>query len=215
MKSKANIIRRPFKYRYYNAVLFLIGINLLVYLALQVLNTQRIILYFSMNPLLVIHQGWIWQFATYMFIHDPNSITHLLFNMFALFIFGNQVERQMGSKEFLLYYLLTGILAGLFSFILYYMTGNLWIFLMGASGAVFAVQLAYASFFPRSVIYIWGILPLKAPIMVLGFAALEIIFLLTGSRGNVAHMTHLAGFALGWLYFVTRFGINPWKAMRG
>ena len=86
--------------------------------------------------------------------------------------------------------------------------------LMGASGAIFAIQLAYAAFFPRSIIYIWGILPIRAPILVLGFASLEVIFLLTGSRGNVAHMTHLAGFGFGWLYFIVRLGINPWRAMR-
>ena len=85
---------------------------------------------------------------------------------------------------------------------------------MGASGAVFAVQLAFASFFPRSIIYIWGILPLRAPVMVLCFTSLELFFILTGSRGNVAHITHLEGFAFGWLYFLIRFGINPWRALR-
>jgi len=121
---------------------------------------------------------------------------------------------HMGSLEFLLYYLVTGTLAGVFSFFVYILTGNALVFLMGASGAVFAVQLAYAAFFPRSIIYLWGILPLRAPVLVLGFASLEVFFLLTGSRGNVAHITHLAGFAFGWLYFVFRFGISPWRAMR-
>ena len=209
-----NIIKKPFRYRHDNVVFILIGLNLLVYLAELFLKHLPVLAGLSMVPVLVIGRGWIWQFVTYMFVHDPRSIGHLLFNMFALFIFGTQVERQMGSREFLLYYLLTGFLAGFFSFIVYVFTGNIWVTLMGASGAVFAVQLAFASFFPHSVIFLWGIIPLKAPVMVLGFTALELVFMLTGSRGNVAHTTHLAGFAFGWIYFIVRFGINPWRAMR-
>jgi len=211
----ANIIRRPFRYRNDNVVLVLIGLNILVYLAELFLKNLPVAQLLSMMPVLVLGRGWIWQFVTYMFVHDPRSITHILFNMLALFIFGQQVERQMGSREFLLFYFLTGILAGFFSFIFYLFTGNLMVMLMGASGAVFAVQLAFAVFFPRSVIYLWGLLPLKAPVMVLGFTALEVVFMITGMGGNVAHATHLVGFAFGWLYFLVRFGINPWRAMRG
>jgi len=209
-----NIIRRPFRYRNSNVVLYLIGLNILVYLAEILLRNLSIISLFSMVPGIVLSWGWIWQFVTYMFVHDPGSITHLLFNMLALFIFGRHVERHMGSLEFLVYYLLTGILAGVFSFAAFILTGNYWIFLMGASGAIFAVQLAYATFFPDSIIYIWGILPLKAPVMVLAFTALEVFSMITGFGGNVAHATHLAGFGFGWLYFIIRFGINPWRAMR-
>ena len=209
-----NIIKRPFRYRNSNVVLYLIGINILVYLAEILLRNLPIITNFSMVPILVLARGWVWQFVTYMFVHDPNSITHVLFNMLALFLFGRQVERYMGSLEFLLYYFLTGILAGVFSFVVFVLTGNYVIFLMGASGAIFAVQLAFAAFFPDSIVYLWGILPLKAPVMVLGFTALEVFSLFTGLNGNVAHATHLAGFAFGWLYFIVRFGINPWRAMR-
>ena len=209
-----NIIRRPFRYRNDNVVFYLIGINILVYLAQRLLLGLPVIGYLSMIPVYVIRRGWIWQFVTYMFVHDPSSISHILFNMFALFVFGRHVEERMGSMEFLLYYLLTGALAGFFSFLAFLFTGNAFTSLMGASGAVFAVQLAYASFFPNSIIYLWGILPLRAPVLVLGFTALELVFMITGSRGNVAHMTHLAGFAFGWIYFMARFGINPWRAMR-
>ena len=209
-----NIIRRPFRYSYNNVVFVLIGLNVLVYVAMFLFNDLNLIPRLSMIPLVVIRRGWIWQFVTYMFVHDPRSISHLLFNMLALFIFGRQVEWKMGSREFLLYYLATGALAGIFSFAVYVFTGLVWVSLMGASGAVFAVQLAFAAFFPRSVVYLWGILPLKAPVMVLGFTALEVFFLMTGRGGNVAHTTHLAGFAFGWIYFMIRFGLNPWKEMR-
>jgi len=209
-----NILRRPFRYRNDNVVFILIGINILVYIAELFLNNSQLITRLSMIPLVVVQRYWIWQFVTYMFVHDPSSISHLLFNMFALFMFGRQVEWKMGSMEFLLYYLLTGILAGVFSFFVYLLTGNMLVFLMGASGAIFAVQLAFAAFFPDSMIYLWGILPLRAPVMVLGFTAIEVFLMFTGLGGNVAHATHLAGFGFGWLYFIVRFGINPWRAMR-
>jgi membrane associated rhomboid family serine protease len=166
----------------------------------------------SMIPVMV-KSGWVWTFITYMFMHG--GFSHILFNMLGLFIFGIHVERQMGSKEFLLYYFITGILAGIFSFVIYYFTDNSRIALMGASGALFAVELAYAVFFPDSIIYIWGILPLRAPVMVLGFTALELIFSVTGRNTGVAHLTHLAGFATGWLYFLIRFGVNPWRRLTG
>jgi len=166
----------------------------------------------SMVPALVMH-GWVWSFVTYMFMHG--GFSHIFFNMLGLFIFGIQVERQMGSKEFLLYYFVTGILAGVFSFLVYYLTGNYVVYLMGASGALFAVELAFAIFFPDSILYIWGILPLRAPVMVLGFTALELFFSITGRNSGVAHLTHLAGFAIGWLYFQIRFGVNPWRRLTG
>jgi membrane associated rhomboid family serine protease len=166
----------------------------------------------AMMPLSVLH-GWVWTFVTYMFMHA--DMRHILFNMFGLFIFGLHVERQMGSREFLLYYFVTGILAGVASFIVYCMTGSYIVFLVGASGALFAVELAFAVYNPRAVIYFWGIIPMRAPIMVLGFTALELFFALSGGRGNVAHLTHLAGFAFGWLYFIVRFGISPWRRLFG
>jgi membrane associated rhomboid family serine protease len=210
-----NVIRKPFRYENYNLVYWLIGINILVFAATQFLGPNvryQMTLRLSMIPLAVMN-GWVWTFITYMFMHA--NFSHIFFNMFGLFIFGLEVERHMGSKEFMLYYILTGALAGIFSFAMYYFTGNFVVALMGASGALYAVQLAYAVFFPNAIIYIWGILPLRAPVMVLGFTALSLFFIVTGGGGNVAHLTHLAGFGFGWLYFVIRFGVSPWKRLTG
>jgi len=220
------LIKQPFRYQYSGVVFWLIGINVLVYAAMilfgrniqVVLQTDRIRYLMSLSNALAmipiaVMQGWVWSFVTYMFMHG--SFQHILFNMFGLFIFGVHVERQMGSKEFLLYYLATGIMAGIFSFCAYYVTGNHVVALVGASGALYAVQLAYAVFFPDSVIYIWGILPLRAPVMVLGFTAISLFFVFSGRGGNVAHLTHLAGFGFGWLYFLVRFGVNPWRRLTG
>jgi membrane associated rhomboid family serine protease len=202
-------LRKPFRYSFNNAVFYLIGINLFVFL-LQYLSRNIITYYLALIPSRVL-SGWVWQFVTYMFAHG--SISHILFNMLALLIFGRQVENGMGTKEFLLYYLSTGVLAGIFSFIVYAVSG-VNVALLGASGAIFAVQLAYAALFPRAIIYVWGILPLRAPIMVIGFTALEVFFSVTGLQNGVAHLTHLAGFGFGWIYFMVRFGRNPWKMFR-
>jgi membrane associated rhomboid family serine protease len=207
-----NILRRPFRYRYFNATLILIGINVLVFLGQRLMRGLNLTGLLSMSPLLVIN-GFLWQPFTYMFVHfDPG---HILFNMLGLFIFGTQVEQRMGSREFLLFYLLTGTLAGLFSFGFLLLTGNYWTLLLGASGAVFAVELAFACFFPNSVIYIWGLLPLRAPVMILVYTGLALFFSITGFRSGTAHFTHLAGFGFAWLYFLARFGINPWKRLTG
>ena len=208
------ILKKPFKYVNFHAVYWLIGINVLVFAATQFLgaNIQYIMrIYLSMIPLTVVEFKWYWTFITYMFMHGDFS--HIIFNMLGLFIFGMHVEKQMGSREFLLYYLVTGALAGFFSFLVYYFTGNVIVALMGASGALYAVQLAFAILYPNAIISIWGILPLRAPVMVLGFTVLSLVLIFTGRQGNVAHLTHLAGFAFGWIYFVIRFGVNPWRRL--
>jgi membrane associated rhomboid family serine protease len=205
-----NLIRRPFAYSYFNATLLLIIVNIAVFL-LQRLD-PKLTLMLAMTPVLTL-QGCLWQFVTYMFAHA--SFSHIFFNMLALFVFGGQTERYMGSKEFLLYYFLTGMLAGFFSFVIFLLTGAVTVQLLGASGAIFAVQLAYAAFFPNSLIYIWGILPVRAPLMVLVFSAIELFSMLFGVANGVAHLTHLAGFGFGWLYFLIRFSVNPLRMMIG
>jgi membrane associated rhomboid family serine protease len=202
-----NLLRRPFRYRFYHASLILVGINALVFAA-QYFVSYRLTSYLALNVGNVLH-GEIWQFVTYMFAHG--SPRHLLFNMLALFLFGYQTERVMGTLEFLLYYFFCGIAAGVLSFFVYLVTGANYVFLLGASGAVFAVQLAFAVLRPDAIIYLWGILPLRASIMILGATAIELFSMLAVRNSNVAHVTHLFGFAAGWLYFLLRFGVNPAK----
>jgi membrane associated rhomboid family serine protease len=208
-----NVFQRP-RGGGHSAVFYLIGVNALVFLVQYFFREYRAVITYglSMIPALVI-RGWVWQLVTYMFVHGGWS--HIFFNMLGLFIFGTQVERRIGSGEFLVYYFVTGTLAGIVSFAAYYATGSILTPLMGASGAIFAVELAFAAFYPDAIIYIWGIIPLRAPVMVLGYTALELFFSLTGIQRGVAHLTHLSGFAAGWLYFLVRFRINPWRAFRG
>jgi membrane associated rhomboid family serine protease len=83
---------------------------------------RNLLIYLSMVPTLVIQETFLWQFFTYMFVHS--NFSHILFNMLGLFFFGTQVEQRMGSREFLLFYLLTGFLVGLFLFFFYVLIGT-------------------------------------------------------------------------------------------
>ncbi|MFW6227881.1 MAG: rhomboid family intramembrane serine protease [Alkalispirochaeta sp.] len=199
--------RRPLPYYNGNITFILIGINLFVFFASTI--SRDIVSYLAMNPALTVVEGFIWQPFTYMFAHS--GISHLLFNMLGLFFFGTQVEHQLGSWEFLRFYLLTGLLAGVFSLGVYWFTGSYYVFLLGASGAVFAVLLAFATFFPDAEIYIFGIIPVRAAVLVIGYTVIELFSQMSGRGGNVAHLTHLAGFAFAYLYFVVRVGISPYR----
>jgi membrane associated rhomboid family serine protease len=192
------LIRRPFKYSFYNASLFLIAGNVLIFL-LNRLAPQSFI-YLGLFPQLVVQRGFAWQIFTYMFVHG--GFWHILFNMLGLFIFGVPLERRMGSSEFLLFYLTTGLGTGLFSLL----AGTN---VVGASGAIYGLLLGFATYFPQARLLVFGIIPLRAPLAVVLFAGLSIAFQVTGAMGGVAHLAHLAGIILGYLYFVIRLGINP------
>jgi membrane associated rhomboid family serine protease len=203
------LIRKPFRYQYNNATLVLIAVNCLVFIVNSLFPDTRGIL--GLSALYVVKGGDIWQPFTYMFVHA--SIYHLLVNMIGLFFFGVAVERRMGSREFLLFYLLTGTLAGLFSLGAYVAGGYWTTLLVGASGAIFAVLLAFAAMYPREKIYIWGLLPVRSPFLVIGYAVFELGSQIL-SNDNVAHLTHLAGFFFAYLYLVIRLGIHPIKEFR-
>ncbi len=207
---RSSIIRRPVAYRYYNAALALIAVNLFIFLITAIIPNAKV--YLSLIPGLVIQEHAYWQFLTYMFTHA--DISHILFNMLGLFFFGVQVERRMGSSEFLLFYLICGIGAGLFSFLIYWLSGSYLVILLGASGAVYAVLLAFAVFYPYANIYVMGLIPVRAPLLVLIYTAIELFSQFFSLRSGIAHLTHLAGFGFAFLYFLIRLGINPITVFR-
>lgn len=167
----------------------------------------------ALNVRIIDSYHFYWQFVTYMFIHG--SLEHVLLNMLCLVCFGIQVEKAIGSKEFLLFYFVCGILSGVFSYLVYKLTGNYNVSLVGASGAIYSVMLAYAVLYPRSVIYIWWIIPVPAPIMVILYAIIELGSQIFLRNSGVAHLTHLFGFFTAYLYFLIRMGIHPIKVWKG
>lgn len=205
-----NFLHKPFRYTFFNATLILIAINVAVFFVTMQFPSLQSYLGMSVYGCVVYHYWW--QPVTYMFVHG--GFTHILFNMIGLFCFGIMVEKAIGSKEFLLLYFFCGIFDGLISLLLYYLTGQGYVLLIGASGAIYSILLVYAVLFPRSIISIWGIIPVPAPLLVIIYAVIEIGSQFLERSSGVAHLTHLTGFALAWLYLVVRMGLHPiriWK----
>jgi len=142
-------------------------------------------------PALVLYRPWT--LLTYMFAHSPFSISHILFNMFALYFFGPRVEERLGGKRFIRMYLISGIAGGLLSLVTPFAA------IVGASGAVFGVQLAFARYWPRDRILIWGIIPVEARVLVAITTVMALYGGFTGG-GGIAHFAHLGGFLGAWLY---------------
>lgn len=157
----------------------------------------------------------IWQLITYQFLHG--SFSHILFNMFALWMFGVEIENLWGSKTFLIFYLSCGVIAGIFHLLLSPLLGLGAAYTIGASGAIYGVLIAFAMLFPDRLIYIYFLIPVKAKYLI-GFMII-IEFLAVDSAGsNVAHLAHLGGALAGFLYVLYRrrpstfpnmFGSNP------
>ncbi len=203
-----SIINRKFRYTYSNATLMLIVANCVVYLvAYLVYPALTYIL--SLIPSAIIYGHYYWQFVTYMFAHS--GMWHLFSNMLGLFIFGTAVERTVGTREFLLFYFLTGTLSGIASFFVYLFTGTNAI-LLGASGALYAVMLLFSVLYPRAIIYLFGIFPVRAPVLVILYFIIELYSQMGSYGGSIAHMTHLFGLLFAALYCVIRMRIKPWQA---
>lgn len=148
-----------------------------------------------------------WTIVTYMFLHAP-GLSHILFNMLALFMFGPPLEGRLGGTRFLWLYLVGGISGGVFSLATPHVA------IVGASAATFAVSLGFARYWPDSIILIWGVIPVRAWIMV-GLMTLLALFGAGGfGQQGVAHLAHLGGFAGGWIYLKLLEGSSGAKAFR-
>lgn len=141
--------------------------------------------------------AWIlsrpWTPVTYMFLHG--SLGHLFFNMLALFFFGPRVEARLGSRSFLQLYLFSGIGGAALSAVFAPFAP-----VVGASGAVYGVLLAFARFWPREPIYIWMVLPVQARWLIAAMVVLSLYSGMSGAQDGIAHFAHLGGFVGGWAY---------------
>jgi len=139
-----------------------------------------------------------WQLISYMFLHG--GIGHIIFNLFALWMFGQAIENYWGTKRFVLYYFITGIGAALL---------QLWVNTsgaptIGASGAVYGILLAFGMMFPeRPIFLIFFPVPIKAKYFVAGYGAMELINGLSRTNSGVAHFAHLGGMVVG--YFLIKY----------
>lgn len=142
-------------------------------------------------PFLILSQPWT--LVTYMFLHG--GIGHLFFNMLGLYFFGPRLESVLGSKNFLLLYFISGVCGGLLSFLFAPYTP-----IIGASGAVFGIFFAFARYWPREQMYIWGVFPVQARWLVAGMTALTLLGGFGGFQQGIAHFAHLGGFVGGFFF---------------
>ncbi len=174
----------------------LLIINLLAFMATTMLPIGRGIMEFC-----ALWLGFEWfhtyQFITYMFMHA--GFEHLFFNMFGLWMFGRTLEYELGSKRFLIYYMVCGVGAALIQYLVAAVLGELPMSLVGASGAVMGLLLAFGVLHPNAVIMLLiPPIPMKAKWFVIIYAVIE---LFAGWRGvgNVAHFAHVGGMLWGLL----------------
>jgi len=150
---------------------------------------------FGLVPQQALFQRWIWQPFTYLFLHG--NIWHLVFNLFALWMFGMPVESQWGERDFLKYYFLCGLGAAAAHLA---MAPHSSIPVIGASGSVYGLLVAFAMLYPDAVVYLYFLIPIKAAHMALLFGAIEFFAGATGSTPGVARFAHLGGMLTGYLY---------------
>jgi len=166
----------------------------LVQIIAQIAGIRAIFVAFALIPWRVTHELTLWQFITYMFLHG--GVFHILFNMLTLYMFGNELERYWGAARFLRYYLITGIGAGVCSWIVGPESS---IAIVGASGAIYGILLAYGLLYPNRIVYLNLLLPIKVKWMVLIMGAVAFLSSVTGGEPGVAHVAHLGGMLVGYV----------------
>lgn len=177
--------------------------------------TRTLINQFGLIPFLFLTEFHIWQPVTYMFLHA--SLFHILFNMLALWMFGTEFERIWGTRYFVKFYFTTGIGAGLltvlFSLLPFGFAQQVYVSnIIGASGAIYGLLLAYAMYFPDRPIYLYFLFAIPAKYFVLILGAIAFYSSL-GTSSGVANATHLGGLAVG--YLMLRGGrIDPLGELR-
>lgn len=205
----------------------LLIINVLAFLAMYVLKSSNILGggAIDINDICGLHffmaaDFHFYQLFTYMFMHA--NFEHILFNMFALWMFGCVVERVWGGKKFLFYYISCGVGAGLFQELAQYIQLSILandqgfilsqipsatfnaLTTVGASGAIYAILLAFGMIFPNERIFVFPLpIPIKAKWFVMGYAAIELFSAMATSNSGVAHIAHLGGMVFG--FFMIRY----------
>ena len=177
-----------------DAIKVLVTINFCIFVLQSIARAENLFFpLFGLVPKLVWSELMIWQPFTYMFFHG--GIWHVLINMFVLWMFGNELERLWGKQFFLNYYFTTGVGAGLVTMIfgLNSMTP-----IVGASGAVYGVLLAYGVIYPNRQVYLYGLIPIKSIWFVIGVGAIAFLSSFN-EMSQISHLTHLSGMIIGYL----------------
>ena len=181
----------------------LIIINLAVFISQVAFNylfgSQLIEEFFGLSPLSITYNHTLWQFASYMFLHG--GIGHIFFNMLTLYMFGNELVRYWGPRRFLVYYFVTGIGAGVCSWIVAMHSVAI---VIGASGAIYGLLLAYGLTYPNRIVYLNFLFPIKVKWLVIIMGVVAFISSIMESDSGVASIAHLGGMVVGYIYLKGR-----------
>lgn len=198
----------------------LIAINVALFILIQLLPKFPWFLLFGLVPGLVFARFMLWQLVTYMFLHA--GLWHLVVNMLMLWFFAPPIEAAWGRKQFLIYYFFTGIGAGLCSFVASFRS---FVPVVGASGAIFGILVAYAMMYPETVILLFFVFPMKMKHALLVLVGINLLGILSSPNSGIAYFAHLGGGLFGYLYLksewlrrqITYFnlsGLKRWRMRR-
>jgi membrane associated rhomboid family serine protease len=149
----------------------------------------------GLNPPEVLKGPAIWQVFTYQFLHG--GFFHIFFNMFVLWMFGTEVEATLGSRRFLWFYLLCGTGAGIITVMALFSVNTI---VIGASGAIYGVMIAFAVMYPNRQVLLYFLFPIKVKYLVMAMVGLDLLYTVSGAGGGVAYVTHVGGALIGFLY---------------
>jgi membrane associated rhomboid family serine protease len=193
------------------AVKTLIGLNVAMFVATLLVPSLTPLL--GLVPVSVVRQLRVWQLVTYAFLHA--GFFHIFFNMFALWMFGTELERGWGTRYFLKFYFVTaigaGILTVLFSLLPFGFAQQVhYSIVIGASGAIYGLLLAYGLYFPDRPIYMYFLFPIPAKVFVAIMGAIALLSSISGTQGGIASATHLGGLLVGYVLLKgVRLNIHP------
>jgi membrane associated rhomboid family serine protease len=176
-----------------------IGLFLLYFFAVRS-GLSYIFYPFGLVPAHVVGSFSIWQLFTYMFLHDPYGFGHILFNMLTLYMFGADLERAWGRREFLKFYFLCGVGAGICVVVANLLAGTSGTRTIGASGAIYGLLLAFGVLYPDRTVLFSFLFPIKAKYFVMIIGAIAFLSSLGASEGSVSHFAHLGGMVFGYAY---------------
>ena len=194
-------------------------INVGVFLTIQILWSFAPELKFRFvelaweDPQVSLRRFRIWQFLTYMFVHEQGF--HILFNMIILWFFSPELEHRWGTRRFWAFYLITGIGAGFFHSAVGMISTRDVLPIIGASGAIYGVMLAYAAYFPNRTVLVWGILPVLMKYLIAFIVIMDLMML--RADDGVSHFTHLAGGVVAFAYLARYHrttDVTRWRYLR-
>jgi len=199
-----------------DAIKILVSVNFCIYILQSVSGKEDVFFrLFGLVPSTFMSYLMLWQPFTYMFFHAPFyssvGISHILLNMLGLWVFGRELEQAWGKTKFLRYYFITGIGSGLITYFFQMGSDNP---VIGASGAVYGILLAYGISYPNRMLYIWGLIPVRSMWLVIIMGSIA-FFGLLGNADGISHVTHISGMLIGYVLLKKKWRWRDiWFAIR-